>query len=193
MFLWNCLTDYTNRLLLDAKLAIRAAVFCLDDKAVAAPGSSNEIVVCDLNTFKNKAIENGHSDKVQSLFAYEHGNKLASSAFDGTIRIWDLAKLENVAIRRLDIRRVYSVVYVGFGDKLAYTGVDGLVRIGSASSDQSIVALTFDGPVSCISFNSKSGMMAAGCLDSSIQLCKVRAQDKTYEIVSRIRTIERSK
>ena len=100
------------------------------------PGDGNQLIGTKISL--DCLSPNGHIGEVNSIAFSPDGRQLASSAFDGTVRIWELESGES---RVLEGRTggVISVAYSPDGRQLAGGASDGTVRIWDLSSGESRV------------------------------------------------------
>jgi WD40 repeat protein len=69
-------------------------------------------------------VRTGHSSTVWSIAFSPYGKTLASSSFDGTIKLWDVSSGKEVAGSSGHHGPVYSVAWSPDGQKLASGGID---------------------------------------------------------------------
>jgi WD40 repeat protein/tetratricopeptide (TPR) repeat protein len=131
--LWDIDTGSPIRSFLGHKGRVGAAVFTRDGERIVT--GSDTIRVFDVDTAALVKTLDGHTGEVASLAVSPDGARLASTAFDGTCRIWDLetgTELRQIA----EPRRCFGVAWSGDGDKIAAGCEDGSVYVVNPATGQ---------------------------------------------------------
>lgn len=96
-------------------------------RLLAATDTKNHRVeLWDLATRKKRATLSGHSRNTQAVAFHPDGRRLASCAYDGTVRIWDLATEKQLMMLRHP-NGVYDVAVSPDGTVLASSGKEDLI------------------------------------------------------------------
>ena len=131
--LWDIDKGSPLRSFLGHKGRVGASVFTRDGERIIT--GSDTIRVFDVDTAALVKTLDGHTAEVASLAISPDGTRLASTAFDGTCRIWDLGpgtELRQIA----EPTRCFGVAWSGDGDKIAVGCEDGSVYVANPTTGQ---------------------------------------------------------
>lgn len=135
-----------------------------------------DLVVEDVYTGRVLKVLSGHTDRVRSVFYSLDGEKIVSSSYDGTVRVWDIEKGE--CIKTLTIAFVVkestAATYAVFspdGQKVAVATYNGYVLVWSINSNRILHKLKHSSnPVWSISFSPDGKSLASSSLDRDIKI-----------------------
>jgi len=158
VILWS-LGDGRARQVLRFHEGVVHAVAVLTDGRVASAGEDARIAIWQPGSTQPAAVLEGHRGPVVALVAAPDGRRLASAAWDGSVRLWSL---DGGAPEVLDHQGV-NVNGVGFlGDGRLVSGAyDGTVRLFAADGRALTVAST-GAPISMLMVISGDEIVAAG-------------------------------
>ena len=115
-----------------------------------------------------------HTRPVISIAFSPHGNMLASSSSDGTIRLWHSQTGEHLRVFAKQVNWVYSMAFSPDGHMLACSGRDGNLRLWDVQSGMQMKTLTgHTGYVNSVAFSPDGDVLASGGDDSTIRLWDV--------------------
>lgn len=106
---------------------VRALATSPDGKRVAVAGvTSISAYTLDGHGVSGKPVHfRGHTKRVECIEWSPDGNRLASVAFDGTLRLWDTFTGDCLRVFALKLGRLHWVTFAPDGLTLAYSSVDG--------------------------------------------------------------------
>jgi WD40 repeat protein/serine/threonine protein kinase len=105
-----------------------------DSTRLAMPSKRN-VAVWDVEQNQEIAVLDGHTYAVQSTAFHPHSNdRLASTAMDGTVRIWDLNSTASEQILTGHTHTPSCVTWIDDGRQLASAAWDGTIRIWDTRS-----------------------------------------------------------
>jgi WD40 repeat protein len=88
----------------------RGTAFSPDGKLLACP-SDDQLLVWDVALFERNGVLRGHTGYVYDVAISPDGTRIASAAWDGTVRIWDAATQRPIQVLRHEERIVLSVAF----------------------------------------------------------------------------------
>ena len=161
------------RFCVEAQSEIGAVAFSPDGKLLAAGGGYYEraddaaVRLWDVSTGKEVGKLEGHDRHILSVAFAPDGKTLASSSFDGTIRIWDVAK--KATIRRMDCKGD-QIAFSPDGKKLA-VAERAYIRFFDPASGELLLEITNTGGwLESLSFSPDGKTLAVAGGSSAIQL-----------------------
>jgi WD40 repeat protein len=119
------------------------------------------------------SLPGGHLDRIIDVSWSPDGTRVASSSFDGTIRLWRPSEGASPIVSPLDPDGgiAYSVDWAPALSCLASAHEDGSIRIWDPESPGSPLTLpAFDKKASCVAWSPDGATLASGCGDSRIYL-----------------------
>ncbi len=128
----------------------------------------------------------GHTTRVASVVFSPDGSRLASSGFDGIIRLWDVDT--GIETYRLPVTTAtISFIYVAFspdGSRLASgSSIDGIIRLWDVDTGKETRRLTeHTSNVTAMAFSPDGSQLAAGSGDGTIRLWDVDASEETRQL-----------
>ncbi|WP_165233382.1 WD40 repeat domain-containing protein [Aquisphaera insulae] len=116
-------------------------------------------------------ITGEHSGLILAMAISPDGRWLASSGFEGSIRIWDLAERRIVTNLEPEDGPAYGLAWSPDGSALAATGVRRGITLWDARTWDRIAELRdHAGPARSLAWSPDGSTLAAGCLDSTVAL-----------------------
>ncbi|WP_152052924.1 WD40 domain-containing protein [Tautonia marina] len=113
----------------------------------------------------------GHEGPLKSLTFAPDGRRLATSGYDGTVRLRDTATGRDLAVLRGHERLVSSLAFAPDGRRLATSGNDGTVRLWDAETGEELtVLLGHEGIVNSLAFAADGRRLATSGYDGTVRL-----------------------
>ncbi len=113
----------------------------------------------------------GHSSHISSVVFSPDGQRIASGAWDNTIRLWDAASGECLLTLRGHESSVASVAFSPDGQRIASGAWDNTVRLWDAASGEFLLTLQGHcGAVASVVFSPDSQRIASGAWDNMAHL-----------------------
>jgi WD40 repeat protein len=141
------------------------AVAVSPDGVTAAYGDGeNNVVLWNLYTDAETVLR-GHTNSVQGLAFNADGTRLASAAWDTTVRIWDVATGEELGFFTGFTNFAYAVAFRPDGEILAAVGQhypDEGVRLWNTQTFEELPLLATDDSVACLAFSPDGRLLVAG-------------------------------
>jgi WD40 repeat protein len=111
-----------------------------------------------------------HSGDIHSIACSSDGKLLASSADDGTVRIWNVADGRLAFRINSDAHLIPSVSFSPSGELLAFGSDDGTIEVWDVPHRQQTVKFrAHDGVVTHVAFAQEGGSLYSSSMDSSIR------------------------
>jgi WD40 repeat protein len=133
--------------------------------------------------FLQATLSRGHLGRIIDVAWSPDGTRIASSSFDGTIRLWSPGVSQAPLLPPFDPDAgiVYSVAWEPTGPRLASAYEDGSVRLWDTEASGAPLALDpFDKRASCVAWAPDGGTLASGCGDKRIYLWRRTADGWRY-------------
>ena len=151
------------------------------DRSLVAAGGLAVVRVWDVATGNERHLLRGHSRHVWSVDFAPDGSTLASSAADGTVRLWDVFTGECKAVLSYPFGGhpgFESVQFSPDGKTLAAGGglllTPGLVKLWDAATHEEIAAFrAHDLSIECIAFAPDGKRLATGAQDNRAKLWEI--------------------
>ncbi|MFN0112560.1 MAG: caspase family protein [Blastocatellia bacterium] len=125
-------------------------------------------------------LQQGHSQRSDSLVFSPDNRYLASASADSTIRIWDAATGNELRVLKGHVTPVRSVAFSVDGKLLASGGADGKVKLWDAASGKELASFNAHaGRVNALAFSRDNTLLASGGIDNAIKLWNVAAKIET--------------
>jgi WD40 repeat protein/uncharacterized caspase-like protein len=116
-------------------------------------------------------VQTGHTAFVSAVVFSPDGQTLASSSWDGTIKLWDVSTGREWRTLRGHTGQVRAVTFSPDGRMLASGGEDGTVRLWDIATGR--VVLTLSGhrtTVATVAFSHDGRLLASGSADKTIKI-----------------------
>jgi WD40 repeat protein len=139
---------------------ILAIAWSSDGRQIAYQEAS-AIRICDARTFETSKILLGHSQQVRSIDWNRTNHLIASTSFDGTVRIWS-ADGAPLTVLTSPHGPINCAAWAPNGDRLAWGGADGTVRIVKADGSTIRTFRAADAAVNCTAWSPDGGQIATG-------------------------------
>jgi len=165
-----------------------AVAFGPDDWTVASGSGNwrpdtepdNSLRIWNLKSSLKPIELRDYNSPVTSIVSSSDGRLIASSgANDKKILIRDIGD-SNCQIEPIDTypNRVLTLAFSPISDTLAWSGSEGILRLENLDTKKSVLFQNDNKQITCIAFDAKGKVIAAGSEDSSIQIWKVSSPKK---------------
>jgi eukaryotic-like serine/threonine-protein kinase len=113
----------------------------------------------------------GHSDEITSIAFSPDGERVATSDFDRTVRVWDISRPRSLAIAAAEPGQVPRFAISPDGRAIAIAGLHGGVRIGEVASGrlESDLAIPAEHAVLAVSFGANGDTLLAAEGDGAVR------------------------
>jgi WD40 repeat protein len=144
--------------------------FSPDGKVAVGLGSSR-IKVLDAATGRELQTLTCHAGPVLGLDYSRDGRFLASSSWDGTVRLWDTASFAEIRTFKGHTNRVHKVLFSPDGNRLFSCSTDRTIRIWDVSSGQEALALAgHKARILSIALTTDGHYLASASADGTVRL-----------------------
>ena len=114
----------------------------------------------------------GHTTRVRSVVFSPDGSRLASSGYDGIIRLWDVDT--GIETYRLPVTTDIKMAFSPDGSRLASSGYDGIIRLWDVDTGKETRRLTeHTSNFTAMAFSPDGSRLATGSADGTIRLWDV--------------------
>eukprot|EP01038_Epipyxis_sp_PR26KG_P004495 gene4495-6351_t len=180
--LYSVQGDLLGQVQLDG--AVIGLSFSPDRVEVLATTSFGTIYRLNLNTFQFIIISESHTQSVIKMAFDQGGNsneRFATSATDGTIKVWDLAEymVISTAFPRKDQARGVLATSLAFSDIIISGWTDGKVLAFSAETGENLWVLdnAHQGGVSALTLSNNRRFILTGGPQGEVRLWELRSRD----------------
>ena len=116
----------------------------------------------------------GHALDIRGLAISRSGTLIASSSFDGTIRLWDILQAREVRCLRNHLGVVSSVAFSPDGWRILSAGSDSTLRLWEIDSGQQLRRMEgHGGNIPCVAISPDGRYALSGGDDSTLILWKL--------------------
>ena len=148
-----------------------ASVFLLPHRGLSAQQSANSTDKPEL------ILQQGHSQRSDSLAFSPDNRYLASASSDATIRIWDALNGNELRVLKGHTTGVRCVAFSADGQLLASGGTDGKVKLWEVASGKELASAdSHKGRVNTVAFSRDGKLLASGGIDNAIKVWDVAAK-----------------
>ena len=176
---WEAKPPYHERFFRPSDRELAAVTFSANSRYVVVAGAEGLLRVYDWQSDSKTSIgELGrHSIFVMHIAASPDGRYLASTGFDGSVKIWDATRLYEWQEGHVVYEGGASFFWVGFSSdskRLAMGGRDGDIEILDVESGKTNVAIphAHGDQVSCVCFNPNGKYIASCGADRTVRVWK---------------------
>ncbi|MEM6453002.1 MAG: WD40 repeat domain-containing protein [Cyanobacteria bacterium P01_D01_bin.105] len=130
LVLWDVQTRQLIRVLEGHTDDVWSVAFSPDGKKIASGSKDQTIIIWDSQTGEQISQLPGHNNTVWSVqFSPNNNNLLASSGYDGTVRLWDINQTKQIGLPlEGHTGSVWSVNFTSEGDQIFSAGADLTLR-----------------------------------------------------------------
>jgi WD40 repeat protein len=144
--------------------------------AIAWNGDGTEIAysdhtyvrICDAQSLETKKFLAGHAAPVTGIDWNHHTQRLASSSYDGTVRLWSAAGLPE-KILEPNAGPLHSVAWSKDGTLLAASSSHGSVCIWGADGRLALLQIS-QAPINCVAWSPDGARLVTGDDDGHVKL-----------------------
>jgi WD40 repeat protein len=141
-----------------------------------APGApANSALAAALDVLVEERTTPRHGDLLTCAALSPDGRRLATAAWDGTVRVWSRATGEIDLVLRGHHRAMTWVAWSPSGERLASSSWDATARIWDAGSGRQLRALRHGGVVDRVVFSPDGRALLSACRDGIARLWDVES------------------
>jgi WD40 repeat protein/tetratricopeptide (TPR) repeat protein len=145
-------------------------------------GASRAVSIWDVKTGRVTALT-GHGNPVRALSWSPDGQRLATSGYNFTVRLWDPSTGRQVHTLRGHTQVVSALSWSPDSRRLASAGDDSAVKVWDANKGREIASLTgFTGGVSTLCWSPDGNRLASLGSDQVIKLWDMRSRRETVTL-----------
>jgi len=153
---------------------VHSVSFSPDGRFLAAGAENNNVVIWDLNRWREFKILSGHDLAVNSVAFSHDGKRLVSGSFDQTVKVWDLSRGQVSNSMNQHHGHVTSVRFSPDDQTVLSGSVDQAVRLWSAVDGKSLATLeAHDGPITFVAFSPDGKLAVSTGFDGLVNLWSV--------------------
>lgn len=158
---------------------ITCVQFTPDCKYLVAGSTNSQCVIWDLGTTNQVGTLASHTDAIISLSICPKSNRIATSSFDKTVKIWDIDNKKLLATLKTALI-LQHVAYSPTGEYLVTGGEDQFVRIWNTTSFEKIFAFdSHSEALACFAILPDGEAIVTVAADGEIKLWDINLSNKT--------------
>ena len=151
--------------------AVLSVAFSPDGRLLVSASKDRTIRLWRVDTQKQIAQLQGHTNWVHPVVFSADGKLLASASRDNTARLWDVATKTQIAELKGHINWVRAVAFNSYGNLLASASEDKTVRLWDVATKTQIAQLEGHSTwATCVAFSPDGKFLASGSGDKTIRL-----------------------
>ncbi|BBM81854.1 serine/threonine-protein kinase [Candidatus Uabimicrobium amorphum] len=168
-----------HHILQSGKMPVSSIDISDDDKHLLSASLANDIQLWNLKTGKALHEKNGHTNTIAQVVFHPKGKLLASSSYDGTVRILDSFSGESIIVLAHN-SYVYSCAFSPNG-KLLATVTDKKIHIWNWQQKKILYTLKQESPTS-VAFNFDNSLVASSSQNGNIDVWHL-SSGKKYKTI----------
>jgi WD40 repeat protein len=166
------------------RYGIVAVAFSPDGLTLAVGRFSDEALLVDGGTGKQKKAYGGHGKAARAVAFAPDGNLLAVGSYEGFIKLWDATRSAEVRTLRGHRERIYEVKFSPDGTRLLSVGIDD-ARVWEVSTGREQHVLTHGGSLVRSGLFSPDGKsVITGGWDGTLRSWDVETGTPTWRLAS---------
>ncbi|SKB14893.1 putative WD-repeat protein [Planktothrix sp. PCC 11201] len=168
-----------KKTLIKSKGTILDVNFSLKEELLGIASNESIAFIWDMKKPSNYRNRLSHRDQVSSInFSFDN-QTIATTSYDGTIKLWN-QKGQEIDILRKDKNRVYSVTFNPIKALMATASEDGTIKLWDLQSDQSRhkpKTINNGTSVYSVAFSPNGEILATGSGNNQVQLWNLQGQE----------------